>query len=1252
MNRSTQLLLFTLALATFSVPLAFCEPVPIGNGQVIQNQIVNRDFESGPNWGGGTTAPEGWVNTVTSPSAYIDPASGPLSGARSLVTWGQGDGARGQITSQTGLHIGPRWQLRFDVALEDPPLGRDQLSMYMIIPDVNGNPYLVMWLRDDAPDDDVLDVYFRTPAVTKVGDVPGFVFSGEGSATGAPSGDNTLFTAPVVHRIILDGHFEVSSPFFNMTIQSAGGSTLAYFGGLQTWHRPSTNAPAQGAVVTGVRFVGDSFSTGRAQIDNIAFGSVETAGAPGFVLVDGQKTIPLGWQAIQPHSQGERYSRLQLNECREHRYDCLMTYNAMQFGSDFQMLMHLDQAHARGVKVMVDLSGGTVEIPEIVRRANVVKDHPALYGYYLSDEPDLRATVTPADLIAGYGALRAADPDPAHPVLVSFHHRLGDVRDYLPGTEIAMRELFSLNGIFDPTANLQVPSDLAVAREHGLIGYVGIPRAFQGAGLMPSLDQFKYNALAPISMGAGGIIHHIFETFVPPDTLAIDPDWRHTVAYPVTDLLASVRPILLGHTEMISATSTNAAAGSVTFVFGGDTNNAVLIAAHNAASTVSGIDFDLAGMDPSIAHGTVLTEGRSVSLVGGSFQDSFGPWAVHVYRFATTTLPDGGSRAVTVSGAVDLQGFPPGPAGVTVVMEIRDPGQPVVRERHDVALAANGAYTFACETKGLVDIAAKASHWARQVQPNVDTTSDVMVDFSLANGDCDRDGVVRLSDGVLLEAALGSTPPATNWNAECDLNGDNMVSATDRTILQSNLVIPDLRDTLIVSADIGTDVQVYMLDRDSLAGLAGHSRGWFDRVSGITAVSDGNFALIHGGQHVTRVSLMSPYRFEDVNDTNVRITVTNNNTSGLGAGGMINRFDEIFAAEHHGNFSGGATYDGLDPALPFLVTKQAGFWDHMVQHNAGDTLSNGDFVLTIDISSFGGDTGVEWRRRSSLDLAQRVTSGFQDVRGLAVNRDDVIGVMDQTAGGSTATLFRRTTNPTAGTSSPAGSRSYAGQTCAAVDSLSDGTWSFAMNSTGGGNATIVLLDDTVSLAELDSVVLAGVSNINCLAVQSDDDILVGTQAGQVIRLDAALNVQASVDVFDPVRHVAVLQQGLSADADGDGLPDFWESLHFGGYTNGVAGADDDDDEALNIDEFTADTLPTSGASVFRIDDVSAPGPAVISFTSSGERLYTLQSAIDIAAGAWTNVPGLVDRTGVDGPDAFTNTTGKASPAYRIRVRLP
>lgn len=80
-----------------------------------------------------------------------------------------------------------------------------------------------------------------------------------------------------------------------------------------------------------------------------------------------------------------------------------------------------------------------------------------------------------------------------------------------------------------------------------------------------------------------------------------------------------------------------------------------------------------------------------------------------------------------------------------------------------------------------------------------------------------------------------------------------------------------------------------------------------------------------------------------------------------------------------------------------------------------------------------------------------------------------------------------------------------------------------------------------------------------------------------------------------------------ADADEDGIPDWWEELHFGGV--GVAGlsTDSDGDGQSDYDEFIAGMIPTNPSSYFMINDASMPtnGPFVIYWDAATGRVYSV-----------------------------------------------
>ena len=59
----------------------------------------------------------------------------------------------------------------------------------------------------------------------------------------------------------------------------------------------------------------------------------------------------------------------------------------------------------------------------------------------------------------------------------------------------------------------------------------------------------------------------------------------------------------------------------------------------------------------------------------------------------------------------------------------------------------------------------------------------------------------------------------------------------------------------------------------------------------------------------------------------------------------------------------------------------------------------------------------------------------------------------------------------------------------------------------------------------------------------------------------------------------------SRDADGDGIPDWWEQQYCGSITNCAPGADTDGDGMPNLFEYLADTNPTNALSVLRFSRI-------------------------------------------------------------------
>ncbi|MBU0679124.1 MAG: S8 family serine peptidase [Verrucomicrobia bacterium] len=124
-----------------------------------------------------------------------------------------------------------------------------------------------------------------------------------------------------------------------------------------------------------------------------------------------------------------------------------------------------------------------------------------------------------------------------------------------------------------------------------------------------------------------------------------------------------------------------------------------------------------------------------------------------------------------------------------------------------------------------------------------------------------------------------------------------------------------------------------------------------------------------------------------------------------------------------------------------------------------------------------------------------------------------------------------------------------------------------------------------------------------------------------------------------------------ADDDNDGIPDFWENLHFGSPTGMVASADSDSDGFTNFEEYLADTNPSNILSYLRIDALVIGSDNHIQFPASTARVYALQYKDHLISGPeWSNLTGSV--TGTNATMSILDTNDVPSRNYRIRAQLP
>ncbi len=122
------------------------------------------------------------------------------------------------------------------------------------------------------------------------------------------------------------------------------------------------------------------------------------------------------------------------------------------------------------------------------------------------------------------------------------------------------------------------------------------------------------------------------------------------------------------------------------------------------------------------------------------------------------------------------------------------------------------------------------------------------------------------------------------------------------------------------------------------------------------------------------------------------------------------------------------------------------------------------------------------------------------------------------------------------------------------------------------------------------------------------------------------------------------------DANGNGIPDVWETAMFGNLTNTAAG-DNDGDGMSNLEEYLADTHPTNGQSFIAMGGISnLPGRAVF-FLSTNTRVYSVEYVADPAeGGGWVDLE--AGLTGSNGVTSVTDTNPADARVYRVRAHVP
>lgn len=145
--------------------------------------------------------------------------------------------------------------------------------------------------------------------------------------------------------------------------------------------------------------------------------------------VNGRPFLPLGIYAVNV---------AEMPKVKELGFNLVQSYQFFDM-TKAQKKEYLDTARKNGLMVFAGLNGTAQltkkHIAEIKKTVNAFKNHPALYAWYLADEPAIKKT-KPAELKAVYDWIKQMDPN--HPVITS-NWELGNFKD---ACDLDMRQLY------------------------------------------------------------------------------------------------------------------------------------------------------------------------------------------------------------------------------------------------------------------------------------------------------------------------------------------------------------------------------------------------------------------------------------------------------------------------------------------------------------------------------------------------------------------------------------------------------------------------------------------------------------------------------------------------------------------------------------------------------------------------------------------------------------------------------------------
>lgn len=160
-----------------------------------------------------------------------------------------------------------------------------------------------------------------------------------------------------------------------------------------------------------------------------------------------------------------------------------------QFASDSTIDSYLDEDQRLGIKVIVDFHthpgvwSSWPSAEELAQKADRHKDHPAVHGWYIADEPNYNSSnETPQYMENIYNQIKSKDPD--YPIFIVHKGRMYD--SWVNAMDVLMLDHYPGWTLYDPDEfNWMVRKSYSVwldgviwVEQHGKEAFIAVPMGF------------------------------------------------------------------------------------------------------------------------------------------------------------------------------------------------------------------------------------------------------------------------------------------------------------------------------------------------------------------------------------------------------------------------------------------------------------------------------------------------------------------------------------------------------------------------------------------------------------------------------------------------------------------------------------------------------------------------------------------------------------------------------------------------------